>query len=188
MNNFFTAILLIFIFSVFAFSQTKSIADAEIEIKSFQNFANFSVAYDDPKDLTTARVLLDVRANDVNLQKPFKKFEWEITSIFAGNAIDEKPVRNVLCINTQSKKPNFASNNTLTVLLGKEEINFGEPNRLSEIKGGKVLENLCWDINKEIIEDFGKTESIGFQVGSIKSSIPANLLKFLKDYAKLLKI
>lgn len=187
MNKFFTAVLLTLFFSVFSFSQTKSIADAQTEIKTFQNLANFSVFYDDPKDLTTAKVLLDIRETDENLQKSFKKFEWEITSIYSGNAIDEKPVRNVLCINTQSKRPNFASNNTLTILLGKEDVNFGEPNRSSEVKGGKVKENLCWDVNKEIIEDFGKARNISFQVGSIKSSIPANMLQFFRDYAKLLK-
>lgn len=188
MNKFFAAISLVLMFSVFAFSQTKSIADAEMEIKTFQHFAGFSVVYDDSKDLTTAKVLLNIRETDANLQKSFKKFDWEITSIYSGNAIDEKPVRNVLCINTQSKRPNFASNNMLTILLGSEEINFGDPNRLSEVKGGKVKENLCWDINKEIIQDFGKAENISFQVGSIKGVIPANLLQFFKDYAKLLKL
>lgn len=187
MNKFFAAISLSLIFSVFAFSQTKSIADAESEIKNFQNFANFSVIYEDRKDLTTAKVLLDIRQNDETLQKPFKKFDLEITSIYSGNAIDTKSVRNILRINTQSKKPNFASNNVLIFILGSEEINFGDPNRLSEVKGGKVKENLCWDLNKEIIEDFGKAENISFQVGSIKSVIPANLLQLLKDYAKLLK-
>lgn len=188
MNKFFAAVSLVLILSVFSFSQTKSIADAESEIKTFQNFANFSIVYDDPKDLTMAKVLLDIRQNNESLQKPFKQFDWEITSIFSGNAIDEKPVRNLLCINTQSKKPNFAGNNTLTILLGSEKINFGDPNRLSEVKGGKVKENLCWDINKEIIEDFGKAENISFQVGLIKGVIPANLLQFFKDYAKLLKL
>jgi hypothetical protein len=188
MNKFYMVISLVLFLSVFVFSQTKSIADAGSEIKTFQNFANFSVVYEDSKDLTTVKFFLDIRETDENLQKSFKKFEWEITSIYSGNAIDEKPVRNVLCINTQSKRPNFASNNTLTILLGKEDVNFGEPNRSSEVKGGKVKENLCWDVNKEIIEDFGKAENISFQVGSIKSSIPANMLQFFRDYAKLLKL
>lgn len=187
MNKFISAIWLILILSVFAFSQTKSITDAESEIKTFQNFANFSVSYDDPKDLTTAKVLLDIRANDEILQKSFKTFDWELSSVFSGNVIDDKPVRNILCIYTQSKRPIFASNNLLTILLGNEAINFGDPNRLSEVKGGKVKENLCWDVDKEMVEDFGKAASLSFQVGATKISIPADMLQIFRDYAKLLR-
>lgn len=188
MNKTFAAAFLLLIFSVCAFSQTKSISEAETEIKTFKNSANFSVTYDDPKDLTTAKVLLDIRENTEALQKPFKKFDWEITSIFSGIEIDGKPVRNVLCINTQSKKPNFASGNTLLILLENEEVNFGEANRFSEVKGGKVEERMCWDISKEIIEDFAEVENMNFQIGSIKSSVSINLLQFFRDYAKLLKL
>ncbi len=187
MNKFISAISLILLLSIFTFSQTKSIADAESEIKTFQNFANFSVVYDDPKDLTTAKVLLDINQNDEILQKSFKKFDWEFSSVFSGNSIDDKPVRNILCIYTQSKRLVFASNNTLTILLGNEEINFGDPNRLSEVKSGKVKEKLCWDVDKEIVEDFGKADSLSFQIGATKISIPANMLQIFKDYAKLLK-
>ncbi len=178
----------LFLLSLSVFPQNKSIADAETEIKSFQNFTSFSVSYDDPKDLTTAKVVIDLRNDEKSLKKSFKKFYWELISIYSGNAIDQKPVRNLLCLNTQGKRLRFGSNNLLTFMLENESVDFGEPQRSTKVKGSKVNENLCWDINKEIIEDFAQADDISFKIGSFNNSFGAVKLQIFKDYAKLLKI
>jgi len=184
------ALMLVFavVFNVFAYSQGKSLVDAESEIKTFKNFESFSVTYNDRKDLTTATVTINIRNDDKALKKPFKKFVWEIASIYSGIAIDDRPVRNVLCIKTQSKGFRFARSNSLVVRLPDEKVDFGVPNRFTEAKGRRVKEHLCWDITKEIIGDLAKAGSINFQVGSVSSSIPRSKLQLFKDYAKLLDL
>jgi len=59
------------VFNVFAYSQGKSLVDAESEIKTFKNFESFSVTYNDRKDLTTATVSIDIRNDDKALKKTF---------------------------------------------------------------------------------------------------------------------
>jgi hypothetical protein len=178
----------IVLLNVLAFSQSKSIPDAQNEIKTFQNFSSFAVSYNDPKDLTTATVILDIREDSAKpFQKQFKKFEWEVTSVFAGNKIDDKPVRHTLCLNTQSKRFFFASNNLLTIFISGEEIDFDIPNRSTEVKGGKVKETLCWEITRQIITDFSKATAIDFHIGPVKSSLSAGKLQTIRDYAKLLE-
>ena len=135
MNKTLLAVSLIILCNICAFSQSKSIADAKVEIQTFSNFGNFSITHDDRKDLTSAKVSINLREDNKSLSKTFKKFSLEITAIYSGIAIDNKPFRNTLCIRTQSKGFKFANNNSLTVMLENEEVNFGNANRSTKAKG-----------------------------------------------------
>ncbi len=188
MNRFIPKILAIFLFSVSAFSQTKPLTDAQAEIKTFSNPENFSVVYDSAKYVTKAEVSFDILERKTPLSKIFKKFGFKITSLFAIDGIDTKPVRSTLCINTQSKRFHFSSNRNLTLTINSEVINLGEANRSTKVKGRKIKEDLCWEIDQEILEDTEKAERIGYEVGRIKGSIDKLKLRFFKDFAKLLKI
>jgi hypothetical protein len=171
-----------------AFSQTKSLNAAETEIKTFANFSNYSAVYDEAKYVTRVEVSFDILEPKTALQKQFNKFEFKITSLFATDGIDQKPVRNSLCINTQSKKFFFSSNRNLTILLDGENVTLGEADRSTEVKGRKIKENLCWEIDMNLIKDFGKASTINFQIGTINNNINSPNLQFFKDYTKLLQI
>lgn len=188
MNKFFVLIPIILLFTIQLFSQTKSVTDAETQITSFINSGNFSAVYDQSKYVTKAEVSFDILEPKTPLEKQFKAFEFQITSLFADNGIDQKPVRNTLCINTQSKKFNFASDRNLTILLDGEIINLGEADRSTEVKGRKIKENLCWEIDKEIIKDFGTASKFDFQISNIKESLPNEKLQFFKDFSKLVQV
>jgi hypothetical protein len=188
MNRILLTISLILIFSGSLFSQTKSLADADAEIKGFANPGQFSAVYDQAKYVTRATVSFDIVEPKTPFSKQFKKFEFQIRSLFADNGIDTKPVRSTLCINTEGKRYFFASSRNLTIRLDGETINFGEADRSTEVKGRKVKENLCWEIDKELIKDFGTSANLEYEVGSIKGNLGAGKLQFFKDYATLVRV
>jgi len=188
MNKIFAAILLILLSSFVCFSQTKSFEEAQNEIKNFTDFAAFSFSYDESKYLTIAEIKTEVLAEKDDLRKRFSKFEWQMSSFFAVRGIDRKPVRNVLCINSQSKAFTFSRENSLTILFSDGDVMLGEPNRSSEVKRGKASERLCWEVDNEIFGDFAKSDKIEFQLGEIKGQIRADKMQIFKDYAKLLEV
>jgi hypothetical protein len=188
MNRFFAGIWLTMVFSICAFSQTKPLSDVETEIKTFANSGNFSAVYDSAKYVTRVEVGFDILEPKDALQKQFKKFQFKLTSLFAVQGIEERSVRNTLCVNTQSKRFYFSNDRNLTVRLDGETINLGEADRSTEVKGRKVKENMCWEIDAEIIRDFGKASTFEYRIGATIGNINAAKLQFFKDYAKLLKV
>ncbi len=188
MHKFFGTILLVLLTCGTCFSQIKSIEDAQNEIKTFNDLNAFSVLYDETKYLTKAEISFEILEEKDNLRKQFSKFEWQMTSLFAIKGIEAKPVRNILCINSQSKTFVFSRENSLTILFSDGDVNFGEPNRLSEIKKGKANEKLCWEVDQEIFRDFADSEKIEFQIGIIKGQISPDKMQILKDYAKLFTV
>lgn len=188
MHKFFGTILLILLTYNICFSQIKSIEDAQNEIKTFSDLNAFSVLYDETKYLTKAEISFEGLEEKDNLRKQFSKFEWQMTSLFAIKGIDAKPVRSILCVNSQSKTFVFSRENSLTIWFSDGDVNFGEPNRLSEIKKGKANEKLCWEVDQEIFRDFADSEKIEFQIGIIKGQISPDKMQILKDYAKLFTV
>ena len=188
MNKFFFAISLILLASFVCFSQIKSFEDAQNEVKNFSDLNAFSFSYDESKYLTKAEISVEVLDEKDDLRKKFSKFEWQLTSLFAIKGIDAKPVRNVLCVNSQSKIFAFSRENELTILFSDGDVMLGEPNRASEVKKGKANEKLCWEVDQEIFRDFAKSEKIEFQIGLVKGQIRADKMQIFKDYAKLLEI
>ncbi len=188
MKKIFAAVILIFLSSGVCPAQIKSFEDAQKEISLFDEPAAFSLAYDETKYLTAAEARLEILEEKNGLRKQFQKFEWQLSSFFAIKGIDKKPVRNTLCITTQSKQFAFSRENNLTVFLSEEDVNLGEPNRLSEIKRGKATEKMCWEVDKEIFRDFADQEKIEFQIGSLKLTVPASKIRIFKDFKKLLTV
>ncbi len=160
MNRFFVSSALILLFSICMFSQTKSIADAQNEIKTFTNSKQFSVVYDSAKYATVAEVNFDIVEPKTPFQKIFKEFTFKVTSLFSNNGIESKTSRTTLCINTRSKKFYFSSNRNLILTIDSEAITLGEADRSTEFKGGRVRENLCWEIDREIVHDLGKSATV----------------------------
>ncbi len=188
MNRFLLTISLIFIFAAGVFSQVKTLEDARNEIKTFTNSESYSVLYDSARYVTKAEVRFDIFEPKTPLEKQFKKFEFAISTLFATDGIEDRSVRSTLCINTQSKQFYFASERNLTLLLDGETINLGEADRSTEVKGRKVFENLCWEIDAELIKDFGKASGFEFKLANVKETLDSAKLQFFKDYAKLLNV
>lgn len=181
--------LLVFITILFVcaniFSQTKSIEQVQTQINSFPNAEAFSVSYNDRKDITTLSLKLDLRGTDKALLKKFKELFLEMTSIYSGNLVDNKPVRNLLCINSRAKRFYFASNNDLLIQLDTETIKFVSPDRSTKVKGKKVREKLCWDIDKELIDDFSKANSISFQLNTFNKTLSEQVLLIFRNYRSI---
>lgn len=187
-NKLFGSFSLILLLSISALSQTKSLDAAETQIKTFANSAKFSAAYDANKYVTKVDVSFDILEPKTPLAKQFKKFEFQLTSLFADKGIDAKPVRTTLCINTQSKKFYFLSDRNLTIAVDGETILLGEADRSTEVKGSKISENLCWEIDKQLVKDLGNISSFRFEIGSIKGEFNADNIRFFTDYAELVKV
>jgi hypothetical protein len=181
-------ILLFFVSSLTCFSQTKSFEDAQNEIKNFTDASAFSLIYDEARYLTVAEIRFEVLTEKDALRKQFSKFEFQLTSSFSAKGIDLKPYNNSLCFNTQSKTIQFSRENVLTMSFSNGDVNLGEPNRATEIKRGKANEKLCWNVSKEIIEDFSSSASIEYEIGTFKSKIPEDKLNIFKDYEQLLTV
>lgn len=188
MNKIFASFSLVLLLNIFGFSQTKSLDDAETQIKTFTNSEKFSAVYDANKYVTKVEVLFDILKPKTPLEKQFKKFEFQLTSLFADKGIDAKPVRTTLCINTQSKKFYFLSDRNLTVSIDGETILMGEADRSTDVKGRKVTENLCWEIGKELVKELGNAASLGYEIGTIKGNFNADNIQFFKNYAMLVKV
>ena len=188
MSKILNSCVIILFFAVCVCAQTKSIADAENQIKNFSNPANFSVVYDSSRYVTQAELNFDLLEEKDPLAKQFKKFGWRISTLFAVEGIDRKPVRNTLCLITQSKKFQFASSRDLTLRLDSETINLGEADRSTELRGSKASENLCWEIDPQLIRDFAAAEKIEFVAGKVGKPLNSLQLQNLKDYSALVKI
>jgi len=176
------------LFAAGVFAQTKSIADAQTEIAAFANSDKFSIAYDAAKYVTRTEVAFDLVEPKTPLAKQFKKFEFSLSALFAIDGIDAKPVRTTFCLNTESKRFFFASDREMTVRLDGESILLGEADRATQVKGGKIRETLCWEIDLQLIRDFGAAADIGFEVGNVNGSFSSVQMQYFKDYAKLLRV
>lgn len=178
----------VFLITSVCCAQTKSFEDAQNEVRSFTDSGVFSLYYDQSTYLTVAEIKLDILREKDPLRKQFSKFEWQLTSFFAIKGIDTKPVRNVLCLNSQSKTFQFSRENRLSISFTGDDVEFGEPNRSSELKRGKAKEELCWEVNKEIFTDFAGSGNIKFAIGKFESNVPDDKLNILKDYERLLTV
>jgi hypothetical protein len=187
-NKALSAVVLVLLAAVFSQAQSKSYADAAAEIRTFDDFTAFALSYDEARYVTIAEMKVEILGEKDDLRKTLKTFEWQMRSLFALKGIDAKPVQTLLCINSQSKTFLFSRENELTIFFHNEDVGFGVPNRSSELKGKKAGETLCWEINREIVEDLAKADKIEFQVGSIRTRIRADKLQVFKDYGKLLKV
>lgn len=174
--------------SCVCFSQSKTFEEAQNEIKNFSDITAFSFSYDETRYLTKAEINLEVLDEKDPLRNRFSRFDWQLSSFFAIKGIDTKPVRNTLCVNSQSKAFAFARENELTILFSDGDVMLGEPNRLSEVKKGKARETLCWEVDKEIFRDFAKSDKIEFQLGTVKGQIRADKIQVFKDFAELLEV
>ena len=148
----------------------------------------FSARYKEKGDLTVVKVLIELRNEIETLKKKFKEFTFEIESIYVGPAIDEKPHRIRLCIKTRSKRFHFARENRLRLELDDGPIEFPSANRSSQLRGRKARENLCWDIDKALVNDFAKSRKFDFTVGGLRIELLPDHVKLLTDYSKLLAV
>lgn len=157
-------------------------------MKNFTDASAFSLIYDEARYLTVAEIRFEILTENDALRKQFSKFEFQLASSFSAKGIDLKPYNNSLCFSTQSKTIQFARANVLTISFSNGDVDFGEPNRTTEIKRGKANEKLCWNVSKEIIEDFSNSVNIDFELGKFKSKIPEDKLNIFKDYHQLLAV
>ncbi len=176
-------LIIVCCFNGILFSQTKSLEQVRSAINDSSRPELFSAIYE--KDLTTIKLSFDLREDNIGLQKPFKEFVFELTSIYAGPAVDGKPVRSRICINTRAKKFYFSSNRELTLFVDSSPLKFASGERTTELQKGKTRENLCWEMDKETMEDLIKSEVVVLQVGFEKVSIPAGKSRLFADYASL---
>ncbi len=170
-------------FSEILCSQTKSLEQVRSAINDTSNPELFSAVYE--KDLTTIKLSFDLREDNIGLQKPFKEFVFELTSIYAGPSVDGKPVRSRMCINTRAKQFYFSANRELTLFVDSSPLKFASGERTTELQKGKTSENLCWEMDKETMEELIKSEVVVLQVGPEKVSIPTGKSKLFVDYANL---
>ncbi|MEZ5345543.1 MAG: hypothetical protein R2681_08315 [Pyrinomonadaceae bacterium] len=168
------------------YSQTRSVSELESAITGFESAGLFSAGYDDSKDATTIHLSFDVRSDDPKLQKEFKEFIIDLTSIYTGIGIDSKPYRTLLCANSRGKKFHFASNRQLRVSLDGQEFTLAEGQRTTEVRGGKVTENLCWDVDQELIRDFGSAGKMTLTIGTIPIILREEKIRAFRDYSSLL--
>jgi len=168
-----------------SFAQTKSYGEVQAEISAFETPAFYTASYEN--DLTTVKLFFDLREDNPGLQKPFKEFSFEISSIYSGPAVDGKPVRSLVCISTRAKKFYFSSNRELTIFVDSAPLRFGEGERSTELRKGKTREKLCWAMDDEALEELVEAGAVSFQVGSQTVSIPSEKSRLFDGYAALLK-
>ncbi|MCB1025795.1 MAG: hypothetical protein KDB79_15470 [Acidobacteria bacterium] len=169
-----------------AASQTKSVSELETEISAFQNIELFSVRYDDRKDATILNLSIDLLLEEPKLQNDFKEFTFELSSIYTGIGIDEKPYRTLICTNSKGKKFYFASNRELLVSFGDRPFSVGEAQRTTEVRGKKVTENLCWDIAQSLVREIGSAKTMTLTIGRIVIPISPEKVSAFGNYSKLL--
>ncbi|QQS40887.1 MAG: hypothetical protein IPM63_16195 [Acidobacteriota bacterium] len=165
-----------------ASAQTKPLEKAQEEAA---NIPEISVSYDETRYLTIAKLTIDSREENEPLKKSTKKFEWTLESWFSVKGIDDKPARVVLCVDTQSKRFLFQRDSDLTLTFAGEDILLGEGQRTSEFKG-RARENVCWEVDKMVVEEFGSAASASFSVAGLKGDFAAASLAKFKAYYRVL--
>mgnify|MGYP006908207815 CR=1 FL=1 len=170
------------LFSGITLSQTKSFETAQSEAS-----AGISVVYDEQQYLTKASVTIDSIADNETLKKSLKKFEWSLESWFAVKGIDTKPVRVFLCASTQSKRFVLQSDSNLTLKFDSDDVLLGEGQRTSEFKG-KARENVCWEVDKVIVDDFAGATSVSFSVAGITGAFSSESLSKFRAYHRLITV
>ncbi|HUF02995.1 MAG TPA: hypothetical protein VMM38_02360 [Aridibacter sp.] len=167
-----------------AVSQTKPLEKAQEEASGTPGL---SVAYDESRYLTFVRLTIDSREENEALKKSTRKFEWTLESWFSVKGIDAKPERVVLCAATQSKRFLFQNSTELTLTFGGENILLGEGQRTSEFKG-RARENVCWEVDKVIVEEFAGASSAGFSAAALKGTFSSESLAKFRAYASVLAV
>lgn len=165
-----------------ASAQTKSLESAQAEAAGTPGV---SIAYEENRYLTVARITADSLPANKLLNKQFKRFEWTLETWFAIKGIDAKPARVVLCLATRSKRFAFTSDRDLTLTFDGEDVLLGEAQRSTEVKGGKARENLCWEVDEVITKDFAGATSAGFSIASVRGIFSPDDLSRLRSYGRL---
>lgn len=169
-------------------AQIKSIESAKTEIGGFKDSSSFSVFYDENSYLTTVELKFDPIAESDALRKIFARSEITATVQFAIKGIDKKPVRSTVCLQTQAKTFKFSRDNELQIKLESEVVEFGAPNRKSEVKRGKATETLCWEAGMELFTDLSKTDQISFQIGEYEFRIDKTNADRFDDFLALISV
>lgn len=177
-------ILILTVLSFTALSQTKPLEKA---LEQAANTPGLSVSYDESRYLTIATLTINSREENEPLKKSTKKFEWTLESWFSVKGIDDKPARVVLCADTQSKRFLFQRDSDLTLTFAGEDILLGEGQRTSEFKG-RARENVCWEVDKVIVEEFGSAASASFSVAGLKGDFSSASLASFRAYAHVLEV
>ncbi|MCO6509717.1 MAG: hypothetical protein J5I65_02905 [Aridibacter famidurans] len=167
-----------------ASAQTKPLEKAQEEAAATPAI---SVAYDETRYLTIAKLTIDSRDENEPLKKSTKKFEWTLESWFSVKGIDQNPARVVLCASTQSKRFLFQNSTELILTFAGEDILLGEGQRTSEFKG-RARESVCWEVDKMIVEEFGSAASASFSAAGLKGNFSADSLAKFKAYSRVLAV
>lgn len=182
----------IFILPAFIVAALLSVASAqtkplEVAQEEAAKTPGVSVNYDENRYLTITRLTIDSIADNDQLKKSAKKFEWTLESWFSVKGIDPNPARVVLCADTQSKRFLFQIDRDLTLTFDGEEILLGEGQRTSEFKG-KAKENVCWEVDKVIVEEFSSAGSASFSVAGLKGDFSGKSLAKFRAYSQVLDV
>jgi len=187
-NKVILVLALILLGSAISLSQTKSVENIESEIANLKNPQPFSVHYNNRKDITTIKLSISLRGESKILRKRFKELFLETSTIYSGIGIDDKPFRNLICIKTRAKKFYFSNDRNLSIGLDEDALNLPNGNRSTKVRGRKIRETICWDINRKLIEDLSQSGKMNLGIGSLSISLSDTQLKLLRDYAKLLRV
>ena len=169
-------------------SQTKTVENIEKEIANLENPQSFDVNYNNRKDITTLKLTIDLRGESKVLRKRFKELFLETNAIYSGTGIDNKPFRNLLCVKTKAKQFYFSNDRNLRILLSEDSLNLPNGNRSTKVRGRKIRETICWDINRELIKDLSKSPKMNLGIGSLNISLSEMQLKLFGDYLRLLNV
>lgn len=180
----FLVLLITAALSVNAYSQTKPLETAQSEASKTPGI---SVDYNESRYLTIARLTIDALADNEPLKKKAKTFEWTLESWFSVKGIDGKPVRVVLCADTKSKRFLFQRSTALTLTFGTDDILLGEGQRTSTFKG-KARENVCWEVDRVIVDDLAKASSASFSVAGLRGVFSEDSLARFHAYGALVAV
>lgn len=168
----------LFILLSVCFSFGQSIDHHKQKIKTFKNKRNFFVKYDKFKDRTSIGFSRFALGRGINFG--------------ISTYIDQDKTSYYLIFRSTNDKWRFLRNRSLIFLADGKRIDMGSGRRTSGINSSRsrysgvtVWERLSYPIDRETLEQLGKSETIELQLGFIERKIEKSSKRAIKDFLSL---
>lgn len=178
MNKRFFALVLILMSATFAFSQLKSGAAIEKQLKNLKADKVYALVYDKDADNSKVYGFGADFGNEQNKRNAIESFRFGMAFNFAGKDLKTVPIEYLLTFQAQMKRSKFAEWHDLKFTIDGVILDLGAARYANKNEG---IEYLNFKLTREQLETLAKGKVILMRIGDAEFTLPAEQRKMFTD-------
>ena len=170
--------LLITLSATLAFSQTKSAAAIEKQLKNLKADKVFALNYDAAGDNSKVYGFGADFGKEQDKRNAVESFRFGMAFNFAGKDLKTAPTEYLLTFQAQTKRAKFAEKHNLTFTIDGEPLDLGAARYANKNEG---IEYLNFKLNREQLSKLAKGKEISMKIGDAEFTLAAEQRKMFAD-------